>query len=70
MYIAARKIDLKHSTDLSMPKKLLKENSITIDECIENVLNIYDFEARKNARRKTKHLLLVHIYRIQVIEAN
>ena len=55
-YIAARdgipapyrkKIDLKHSTDLSMLKKLLKENLITIDEYIENILDMYDFEALK-----------------------
>ena len=37
-----RKIDLKHSTDLSMLNKLLRENSITIDKYIENILNIYD----------------------------
>ncbi len=30
-----------------MLKKLLKENSIIIDKYIENILNIYDFEALK-----------------------
>jgi hypothetical protein len=48
-----------------MPKKFFKEHSITIDKYIENILNIYDFEALKHKEKK-KYLLL-HFYRIQVI---
>jgi len=35
-----RKIDLKHSIDLTMLKSLLRDNSITIDIYIQKVLNI------------------------------
>ena len=53
MHQSLLKIDLKHSNDLSMLKKLLKVNLITIDKYIENILSIYDVEALKRKKNKT-----------------
>jgi len=44
-----RKLDLRHSTDLTLVKGMLKD---TIDIYIKNVLNIYDFEALKKKEKK------------------
>ena len=46
-----RKLDLRHSTDLTLVKGMLKD---TIDIYIKRVLNIYDFEALKKKEKKNQ----------------
>ncbi len=49
-----RKLDLKHSIDLTLLKGMLEDKEITIDIYIKRVWNIYDFEALKQKEKKTK----------------
>jgi hypothetical protein len=46
-----RKLDLRHSTDLTLVKGMLKD---TIDIYIKRVINIYDFEALKKKEKKNQ----------------
>ncbi len=55
------KLDLKHSTDLTLLKGILKDKDITIVIYIKRVLNIYDFEVLEKKEKKLNKLVLENL---------